>query len=71
MPRPPSVDAVLRAPAGALAVARFGHRLAAEAVRAAIEAARPALRQGAAASDEVPAPLVHWPKPPSPRWNTT
>jgi L-seryl-tRNA(Ser) seleniumtransferase len=51
MPHPPSVDAVLRAPAGVLAAARFGHRAAAGAVRAAIETIRPALREGAAAPD--------------------
>ncbi len=51
MPHPPSVDAVLRAPAGALAVARFGRRLTADAVRAEIETIRPALREGAAAPD--------------------
>ena len=51
MPRTPSVDAVLRAPAGALAVARFGHQLTADAVCAAIETIRPALREGAAAPD--------------------
>jgi L-seryl-tRNA(Ser) seleniumtransferase len=37
---PPSVDAVLRAQAGASAVARFGQVLATDAVRAAIAAAR-------------------------------
>ncbi len=42
---------MLRAPAGALAVARFGRQLAADAVRTEIEAIRPALRQGAAAPD--------------------
>ena len=51
MPRPPSVDAVLRAPAGALAIARFGHASAADAVRAVIETVRRALRDGAAAPD--------------------
>jgi L-seryl-tRNA(Ser) seleniumtransferase len=51
MQRPPSVDAVLRAPAGVLAVARFGRALATDAVRAAIAAARPALREGEAAPD--------------------
>jgi len=51
MAHPPSVDAVLRAPAGALAVARFGHPLTVDAVRAAIETIRPALREGAAAPD--------------------
>ncbi|HLB97223.1 MAG TPA: L-seryl-tRNA(Sec) selenium transferase, partial [Acetobacteraceae bacterium] len=51
MPRPPSVDAVLRTPAGALAVARFGHQLTAVAVRGVIETTRPALREGAAAPD--------------------
>jgi L-seryl-tRNA(Ser) seleniumtransferase len=51
MPRPPSVDAVLRAPAGALAVARFGRHLATDAIRAAIETIRPTLREGAPAPD--------------------
>jgi L-seryl-tRNA(Ser) seleniumtransferase len=51
MARPPSVDAVLRAPAGVLAVARFGRPRATEAIRAAIETIRPALHQGAAAPD--------------------
>ena len=54
MQRPPSVDAVLRAPAGTLAIARFGRQLATGAVRQAIESVRPALRKGAAA----PAPAV-------------
>jgi L-seryl-tRNA(Ser) seleniumtransferase len=49
MERPPSVDAVLRAPAGALAVARFGRQSATLAVRQAIDAVRPALRDGATA----------------------
>jgi L-seryl-tRNA(Ser) seleniumtransferase len=49
--RPPSVDAVLRAPSGVLAIARFGRAPAADAIRAIIDAARPALRQGAAAPD--------------------
>jgi L-seryl-tRNA(Ser) seleniumtransferase len=52
MRRPPSVDAVLRAPAGVLAVARFGRALATDAVRATIAAARPALREADAASGE-------------------
>ncbi len=51
MSRPPSVDAVLRAPSGALAIARFGRVLATDAIRATIDAARPALRRGAAAPD--------------------
>jgi L-seryl-tRNA(Ser) seleniumtransferase len=46
MARPPSVDAVLRAPAGVLAVARFGRQPATEAVRQAIGAAREALHDG-------------------------
>src|SRR5580692_4557796 len=54
MERPPSVDAVLRAPAGALAVARFGRQSATLAVRQAIDAVRPALRDGATA----PAPAA-------------
>jgi L-seryl-tRNA(Ser) seleniumtransferase len=57
MPRPPSVDAVLRAPAAALAIARFGRELATDAIRAAIAAARPALREGAATPD--PAALAN------------
>ena len=51
MPRPPSVDAVLRAPTGALAAARFGRRRATDAVRQVIDAARPALRDGAPAPE--------------------
>jgi L-seryl-tRNA(Ser) seleniumtransferase len=47
MQRPPSVDAVLRAPAGVVAVACFGRHLATGAVRAAIKAIRPAVREGA------------------------
>ncbi len=50
-PTPPSVDAVLRAPAGALAVARFGRAPATAAVRAAIDAARPAVRAGTTPAD--------------------
>ena len=49
MQRPPSVDAVLRAPAGALAVARFGRPRTTDAVRQVIDAVRPALRDGATA----------------------
>lgn len=48
MQRPPSVDAVLCTPAGTLAIARFGRRPATDAVRQAIDAVRPALREGAA-----------------------
>jgi L-seryl-tRNA(Ser) seleniumtransferase len=47
MQRPPSVDAVLRTPAGALAVERFGQRRATAAVRQAIDAVRPSVRGGA------------------------
>ena len=50
-PTPPSVNAVLRAPAGALAVARFGRAPATAAVRAAIDAARPAVRAGTTPAD--------------------
>ena len=50
-PRPPSVDAVLRTPSGVLAIAHFGRALATEATRAAIEAARPALRAGTATAN--------------------
>jgi L-seryl-tRNA(Ser) seleniumtransferase len=53
MQRPPSVDTVLRAPAGAVAVARFGRVLATGAVRGVIDAARPALREGARAPDPI------------------
>jgi len=49
--RPPSVGLVLRAPAGVVAVSRFGRVLTTDAVRRVIGAARPALRTGAAASD--------------------
>ena len=42
---------MLRAPGGVLAVAHFGRALATDAVRAAIEAARPALRAGTATTN--------------------
>jgi L-seryl-tRNA(Ser) seleniumtransferase len=50
-PRLPSVDSVLRTPAGELTIARFGHDAAVNAIRSAIGALREVLRQGADAPE--------------------
>jgi L-seryl-tRNA(Ser) seleniumtransferase len=53
--RLPSVDEVLRTPAGMLASARFGHDATVAAIRRTVAAAREAVRSGAALQTDAPA----------------